>query len=114
MNCSDTPPEKRLRRLCASRRSRWSRYLAVSPIHNLRTTPPSGRISFIGSPDIIVDKTRLDFASSQWSGFDIRDLPSREVGERMSKPKLHYPLIFASGFLILTFAKNPAARRCEC
>src|ERR1700751_3894085 len=66
MNRSDTPPEKRLRRLCASRRSRWSRYLAVSPIHNLRTTPPSGRISFIGSPDIIVivDKTRLESASS--------------------------------------------------
>src|SRR5262249_39070342 len=46
--------------LCASRGTKGPRYLASPPINNLRTTPPSGRISFIGSPDILVDTTRLD------------------------------------------------------
>jgi hypothetical protein len=32
----------------------------------------------------------------------------------MKKPKLHWKLIFASGPLILTFAKVSAATGCEC
>ena len=60
MKSSDTPPANRLRRLSASRRSIWSRYLAVSPIHNLRITPPSGRTSCIGSPDIRRPTCRQD------------------------------------------------------
>src|SRR5580698_11458978 len=52
MNSSDTPPANRLCRLLGSSRSIWSRYFAVSPIHNLRITPPSGRTSCIPrSPD---------------------------------------------------------------
>jgi hypothetical protein len=50
----------------------------------------------------------------QWNGFDIRYLPSREFGKRMSNPKLHWYFIVASGPLILTFAKTPAGQECEC
>jgi hypothetical protein len=50
----------------------------------------------------------------QWSGFDIRDPPSRKLATRMSNPKLHWNPIFASGPLILTFARVPAAMGGEC
>ena len=49
-----------------------------------------------------------------WSGFDIRYPLRRESAKRMSNPKLHQNLIFASGPLILTFAKVAAEKGCEC
>src|ERR1700692_1635015 len=77
MKSSDTPPAKRLRRLSGSRRSTCSRYFVVSPIHNLRIMPPSGRTSCIGSPDLVVVKTLL-LASSPESRGPQRDRPSAE------------------------------------
>jgi hypothetical protein len=50
----------------------------------------------------------------QGSGFDIRYPPGREFVKRMSNLKLHYELEFASGPLILTFAKASAEKGCEC
>jgi hypothetical protein len=52
-------------------------------------------------------RRRALWPQAQWSGFDIRYLPSREFGVRMSNPKLHQHFILASGPLILTFAKHP-------
>src|SRR5580658_9924678 len=68
MNSSDTPPAKRLRLLSGSRRNTCSRYFAVSPIHNLRIMPPSGRTSCIGSPDLVVGKTLLLTSSPESRG----------------------------------------------
>jgi hypothetical protein len=51
---------------------------------------------------------------TQWSGFDILYPVSRELAKRMSNPKLHWKPIFATGPLILTFAREPAEKGCEC
>jgi hypothetical protein len=50
----------------------------------------------------------------EWSGLDIRYTSSRKLTKRMSNPKHHSNLEFASGPMILTFAKVPAEKGCEC
>jgi len=49
----------------------------------------------------------------QWSGFDIRYPPGREFVKRMSNPKLHQELEFASGPLILNIRKGAPLRMLE-
>src|SRR5690242_9196806 len=83
---------------------------------------PKNRPGVLG--DVGLEKRDLHFVAAllvrnscmarRWSGFDIRYSPGREFAKRMSNPKLHQNLIFASGPLILTFAKVPAATGCEC
>src|SRR5579885_743356 len=75
MKSSETPPANRLRRLSGSRRRMCSRYLAVSPIHSLRITPPSGRTSCITrAPDVALSKTLLEAF-----------LPESETGEAKNR-----------------------------
>src|SRR5882762_4912606 len=50
----------------------------------------------------------------QWSGFDIRYPASRGRAKRMSNPKLHWNVSFASGPLIPTFAREAAEPGGEC